>query len=79
MGKNTSIYGVEYSVPITTSDSTVIPVTRAVLLDVAGNLKVTYSTGQSDTLTLAAGMWHPMQVNVIWATGTTATGIHAGY
>ncbi len=54
-------------------------VTRALLVDVAGAVKVTYADGLADTVTLVAGVWHPMQVKIVWSTGTTATGLHAGY
>ncbi len=80
MGRHYDIHGVTYSTTVTTSDSAILPITRAIYVGVAGTVKVTYGTGITDTLTnLAAGVWHPMQVSVIWATGTTATDIHAGY
>jgi len=71
--------GIVGSAAISTNNSTVIRPTRAILVDVAGNVKVTFLDGTTDTVALIAGVWHLMQVNVIWATGTTATGIHAGY
>ena len=73
------MHGVRRSLAITPSDSTSIDPTRGLLVDVAGAVKVTYIDGATDTVSLAAGVWHPMQVAVIWSTGTTATGIHAGY
>lgn len=80
MGTSSATYGVISSATITTNDATVIPTTRAIYVGVAGNVKVTYSNGVTDTLTnLAAGIWHPMQVKVIWQNGTTATDVHAGY
>ena len=72
-------YGISRSVAITLSNSATIKPTRAILLDVAGAVKVTYADGAIDTVTLIAGVWHPMRVTVLWATGTTATGLHAGY
>jgi len=54
-------------------------VTRAILVDVDGALAVQYANGLTDTITLVAGIWHPMYVTRINTTGTTATGIHAGY
>ena len=54
-------------------------VTRAILVDVGGALAVQYANGLTDTITLVAGLWHPMYVTRINTTGTTATGIHAGY
>jgi len=74
-----AIYGIRGSRSITPSDSATITVTRGLLVDVAGNVKVTYADGLVDTVALSAGMWHGMQVKVIWETDTTATGIHAGY
>ncbi len=72
-------YGIRGSVAITPSDSTTIAATRGVLVDAEGAIKVTFVDGLVDTVNLTAGAWHPMQVKVIWSTGTTATGIHAGY
>ena len=54
-------------------------VTRAIMVDVGGALTVQYTNGLTDTLTLAPGIWHPMYVTRINTSGTTATGIHAGY
>ena len=53
-------------------------VTRAVVLNVAGVLKVTTADGDTVTTpTLNAGQFHPMSVRRIWSEGTTATGIQA--
>jgi len=71
--------GIRSSATITPNNSTVIDPTRAILVDVAGNVKVTYVDGDTDVVALVAGVWHPMMVTVIWSTSTTATGIHAGY
>jgi len=54
-------------------------VTRAILVDEGGDLTVQYANGLTDTIALAAGIWHPMYVSRINTSGTTATGIHAGY
>jgi hypothetical protein len=62
---------------ITASDSTDIIVTRGILVDVGGNVKLTFSNGDVDTLTLVAGMPYSFSVTRIWSTGTTATGLHA--
>jgi hypothetical protein len=52
-------------------------VTRAVILAVAGDLKVDTLGGESgEVLTLPAGP-HAIRVKRIYATGTTATGITA--
>jgi len=74
-----AMWGSRGSATITASDSTTIEATRGLSVDVAGNVKVTYIDGLVDTLYLAAGMIHPMQVKVIWSTSTTATGLHAHY
>lgn len=54
-------------------------VTRAILVDVGGAVTVQYANGLTDSPVLAAGIWHPMYVTRINTSGTTATGIHAGY
>lgn len=64
---------------ITPSDSAdVAYVTRAVYLNIGGDLKVTTLGGETVTMPLGAG-WHPIRLTRIWATGTTATGIVAGW
>ena len=50
---------------------------RAILVDVAGSVTVTYVDGTSDVVTLVAGVWHPMAITHI--TAATATGLHVGY
>lgn len=72
------------SVSVTPNDSVDIAHTRAILVGVAGDVKVTYThlsggADVEDTIYLQAGIWHPMFVRRVWSTGTTATGIHAGY
>lgn len=61
----------------TASDTAVIePLTRAVLVTVAGAVAVEYQDGTTHTIgELAKGVMHPLQVRRILATGTTATGI----
>jgi hypothetical protein len=50
---------------------------RGVSVNVAGVLKFKDSSGNVRTTgTLAAGVIHPIETNVIMATGTTATGIY---
>ena len=62
---------------VTASDTTVIePLTRGVLVTVAGAVAVEYLDGTTHTIgELAQGIMHPLQVRRILATGTTATGI----
>lgn len=50
----------------------------AFCIAVAGAVKITDILGNDVTLTLPAG-WHPVGARRIWAAGTTATGITAGY
>lgn len=57
-------------------------VTRALQVNVAGNVKVTMADDPDaapQIVFLAAGVWHPMRVKRVWNTSTTATGIHGGY
>ena len=71
---------IERSVTVTPNDSADLTnVTRALLVDVAGAVKVTYLDGTTDDSYLAAGVWHAMRAVRVWSTGTDATGIHAGY
>ena len=63
-------------------DATLPYVTRGVYVGASGNLEVQF-VGDPDsapvTLTgLAAGVWHPMQIQKIVSAGTTATGILIG-
>lgn len=62
---------------VTPSDTTVIePLTRGVLVTVAGALAVEYADGTQHTIgEVAQGVIHPMQVRKVLSTGTTATGI----
>lgn len=58
-------------------------ITRGIYVGVSGNLAVQFSDdadASSVVLTnLVAGVWHPMQVQKVLKTGTTATGIFAGF
>jgi hypothetical protein len=52
---------------------------RAVYVGVTGNLHVRDMKGVDTVLVgLAAGVWHPMQVQIIHSTGTTATDVAIG-
>lgn len=65
---------------VTPSDSADIDVTSAMWVGGAGDLKVTYKSGRTDTLqAVPAGMYMPIRVTRVWATGTTATKISALY
>lgn len=64
--------------PDNDNDLTEVP-TRALLVAETGAVAVVYPNGMEDTITLAAGILHPIAVNRVKVTGTTATGIKAGY
>lgn len=67
-------------VAVTPSDSTALGLTSAVYVGATGDLAVVDAVGTSTTLVgLAAGMWHPIRVKKVLSTGTTATGVLAGY
>lgn len=71
----------DHSVTVTGSDTVDLAQwpTQGILVDTSGTLKVSYPNGTTDTMTLTAGIWHSMAVRRIWSTGTSATGLHAGY
>jgi hypothetical protein len=59
----------------TASDSADLPFnTRALVVGVAGNVKLTDPDGNTDTFALPAGVI-PIRAQRIWSTGTTATGL----
>lgn len=66
---------------VTPSDSTDLTrQSRAIKVEVSGNVAVVWADGSEQTIKgLAAGIWHPCAVKRVKATGTTATGIEAGY
>lgn len=67
---------------VTPSNTEDLPdgVAAAVYVGVSGDLKVDTQKGETVTLTaLAAGVFHPIPVRRIYATGTSATDIVAGY
>ena len=77
-----AIESVNRSYPVTASDTVDIAqgVTEALNVTTAGAYKVTYGNGVVDTVNLAAGIWHPINVRRVWSTGSVATsGISAGY
>jgi hypothetical protein len=71
------------SVNISSTDATLTNVTRGLYVGTSGDVVVQFSDdGDSATVTLknlAAGVWHPVQVQKVIKTGTTATDIVAGY
>lgn len=54
--------------------------TRGLYVGATGDVKVTTLNGEAVTMVaLLAGVWHPVRVKRVWSTGTTATGILAGW
>ena len=49
---------------------------QVLVVAVAGDIKVTTTGGEAVTIPFPAG-WTPIEVERVWATGTTATGITA--
>lgn len=68
------------AVAVTTDDSTEIPTTRSLYIGVGGNIKVTMADGQVITFSnVVGGSILPVQVDIVWSTGTTASSIIALY
>lgn len=65
---------------ITPNDTTELTnVTRALYVGGSGDIVVVFEDGSEVTLkNLQAGVWHPMRVRQVKATGTTATDIVGG-
>ncbi len=71
---------VKFAVAVTPSDTDLVGPARCLYIGVTGNVTVRMYGGQN-TVTfsnLAVG-WHPIQCDKVLATGTTATGIVAGW
>ncbi len=64
--------------PITANDATVFPVTRAFSIAVGGDVKLRTADRNIVTVTLPAGVI-PVGIDMLWSTGTTATGFAAIY
>lgn len=67
---------------VTTSDNDPLDngTCRAIYCGVTGDIKITTPSGEDITLVnVAAGIWHPIMATKIFATGTDATNIFAGY
>ena len=64
-------------VEITTNDSTVLTnATKAIYVPATATLKVDTIGGQTVTLVgLASGIWHPIQVTKIYATGSSISSV----
>jgi hypothetical protein len=75
----TESYAALKSTTITKSDSTVLPLTAAVYVGVAGDLAVQYRDGTQDIIRNAYAGYHPLQVVKVLSTGTTAASMNAIY
>lgn len=66
---------------VTPDDSTVIQATRGLYVGVSGDVKVRGSVDQNVVtfVALAAGIEHPLRVDQVWLTGTSALNIVALY
>ena len=72
----TMLYPAEHAFSITTGPGNLEHVTRAIYVGVAGDIHVLMVGGQEITfLNLAAGILHPIRVQRVMTTGTTATDI----
>lgn len=77
MSEFTSVVPGTKSYAVTPNDSEDLPAQARVLrVDVGGTLKFTTINDTTDTWTVYNGEYILMQVKRVWATGTTATGIH---
>lgn len=71
------------AVDVSGADASLASPSRGIYIGATGNLAVQF-VGDKDAdsvvlVGLAAGVWHPMQVQKILQTGTTATSIVVGY
>lgn len=71
----------EHAVLVSPDNDTDLAVaSRGIYVGGTGTLKVTMLGGEAVTFTaIAAGVFHRLRVTRVWATGTTATTIHALY
>lgn len=67
------------AVSVTTSDATVIPITRSLYIGTGGNIKVRMASGNTVTFSNVSAGVFPVQVDMVYSTDTTATGIVALY
>ena len=79
MMSNSAIYSAIDAAAVTKSDTTVYdPPIRALVVGTEGDIKVRMVSGNDVTLTSASGIL-PLQVDMVYSTGTTASGITALY
>ena len=80
---NGELASIKQAAAVDPSGSNVVldSITRGLYVGVTGDVVVIFA-GDSAAVTLvglAAGVWHPMQIQQINQTGTTATSIVVGY
>lgn len=76
---NSATYTAIDAAAVTKSDTTVYePPIRALMVGTQGDVKVKMVSGNDVTLTAASGLL-PLQVTMVYSTGTTASGIVALY
>lgn len=75
------IDGVYRQAAVTPSDTTDLGPCRGIYVGTAGNVNLRCKGDDTPTVLvgLATGMWHPMRVQFVYATDTTATNIVVGY
>lgn len=71
--------GAYKALSVTPSDATILEVTRSLYVGVTGDLAVHTADGQTITFKNAAVGYHPLQVDQVMSTGTTASQIIALY
>lgn len=80
MARTVGFESITQAVTVTPSDTDYLPATTAIYVGVTGDLAVEMLDGATVTFAgLAANIFHPISVKRIKSTGTTATGIIAGY
>jgi len=67
------------AVAVTTSDATIIPVTRSLYIGTGGNINVRMADGQTILFSNVAAGIFPIQVDQVLSTSTTAALIVALY
>lgn len=67
------------AVAVTASDATIIPITRSLYIGTGGTLKVRMASGNDATFSNVATGIFPVQVDMVYSTSTTASGIFALY
>lgn len=81
MAKTSDVGAATQGRPVTKSDTTVLPVTRALYIGGAGDVAVVHADGGAAVTysAMAAGQIYPLQVTKVMSTNTTATNIVALY